>query len=119
GQQPDQLARFQIVMDQKSRAEKDPNTRECRSPQRLTAVGDEIARDSHRRGRSLAIDETPLVATGITDMADTVAVGDIDELLRLAVPCNVGMRAAQHMPPGGEAPHDQADRKSTRLNSSH
>ena len=80
-QQANQTARLEIVGDQKSRRQANADALQRGSTQRFAAIGDQIARDPHRCGRTFAVDEAPLII-GIKRMADAVAVRELGQLLR-------------------------------------
>src|SRR6185437_16449419 len=95
-------------MDQESCGETDADALQCRHPQCLTTVGDQIARYPHRSRRALAVNEMPPVFERIKDVAYTVMSREIGELLRTRMFFELIVRAAQDMPPGRKAADDQA-----------
>ena len=71
-QETDQTAGLEIVADQESRGQRNADTPQGSRPQRLAAIGDQIAGDPNRRRRALRIEEMPVIAVGIKYVAKAI-----------------------------------------------
>jgi hypothetical protein len=107
-QKPYQPAGIKIVADQKAWSQEKAAPFERGTAQGLATVGNQVSRHAYRGRHALAVNETPLVAIGIVDVAEAVVRAELGELLHPAMSLDVTVRAAQHMTPGRQAADDQA-----------
>ena len=107
-QQTNEAPRRDIVGDQKSRGQSNADTLQSGRPQRLAAVGNQIARNPHRHRRAFPIDEMPFIPIRIKYMADAITICEFGQLLGRSVFFKIGRRTAQHVLPGRQAAYNQA-----------
>ena len=96
GQQLDQAAVRQILLEQPPRIDRDADPRERRRAQRIRAVGAEIAGDLDRRVRA----QSPLAAARQQGIGDAVVVSEVRRHTRHPARGEIGGRG-DHDPAGG------------------